>query len=227
MEKRFPGRCNRCGKLGYASNGMQGPDRGFSGFSGITMIHQGSCPCGGDMVTLEGDYRVSAHQAQLISGPPSSWQALKELTQVLKDSVAAGEAPEKTIERIGAIDNRLLRFRKYALPAVVAIAKFLDWASHANTAYDLYDTLSGNKAQQEYSQQVEASKEGTRQALEEFYATKEYQDFKKRLDEEPSPPPPTESNSGGPGLKSHPMLIEFPQTARKLADYEKSRRKHQ
>ena len=184
------------------------------------------CPkCGHIALIGDGTYDFIDEKISLVDGPSSTAEMLRVLTQTFKDSIAIGEAPDKTIERIGAIDPRILQFKRIASAAVFAIGTLLDWASRANTAIDVYEALTGRRAQQEYSQQVQASKEGTELALENFYATKEYQDFKRRLDEQESAPPPPKPASSSPGLKAHPMLIEFPKTAQKLADYEKKRRK--
>lgn len=183
------------------------------------------CPnCGAVAVIGDGTYDFLGDQVSLISGPESTAEMLRALAQTVRDSIAAGEAPEKTIERIGALDPRILRFAKFAGVAVLVIGELIDWTGRVNAALDIYETLTGRRAEQEYSQQVQASKEGTQLALEGFYATKEYQDFKRRLDEQESAPPPPKPASGSPSLKIHPMLIEFPITAQKLADYEKNRR---
>lgn len=215
-----PAKCGKCGLVFHATG------IAVSNSTNVTMTgNSQSCPRCGHMANIgDGVYDFIGDRVKLIDGPPATIEMLEALAQTVRDSIAAGEAPEKTIERIGAIDPRILRFKKFAGAAVLAIGALVDWASRINTGLDVYNALTGHGAQQEYSQQVQAAKEGSLLAIEEFYGTKEYQDFKRRLDEQESAPPPPKPASGSPSLKIHPMLIEFPITAQKLADYEKNRR---
>lgn len=165
----------------------------------------------------DGTYDFTGDEVRLVSGPKSTADLLRELAQVVKDSVAAGEAPEKTIERIGEIDRRLLRFRKYAGPTLIAIIALIDHMGRAKTVSDIYDALMGNKAKQESAQRVQDAKEGTRQALETYYASKEYQEFKQRYREDLSLPDERRSRKSGLGLNLPQLFIDFPETAKKLS----------
>lgn len=156
------------------------------------------------MVSLKGDYVMNSDRASLLSGPESSWEALKELAQVVRDSVAAGESPEKTVERAAEFLPWLSGWKgdlaKFALGALAtwALTKPLD---------HVYDSVT-KESPAVIEQQLE---DAAIRALEEA----------KRRGLFVQPPPPAPARSPSPGAQRHPMLVKFPITAQKLADYEK------
>lgn len=215
-------KCNKCGSIGESKSAFGGDSGGIIRMTGASI---GNCQCGGSFIVLGDEYVFNENVATLTKGSIEDRELLARLLKVVRDSVAAGEAPEKTYERAAQIDPRLTRFRSFLIETAIALSALVEMADKASTIYDWYDTLLGNKGQREYTQQVKASKEGAQLALDEFYTTREYQDFKRRLDEQNLAPPPAKPASSSPSLKLHPMVIEFPITAQKLADYEKQRRK--
>lgn len=186
--------------------------------------------CGkGPGLILDGTYNLSNDQMTLVDGPQSSWDALKELAAIVKASVEAGEAPEKTIDRIAAIDPRLKKYKTIAGTALLAISALLTQVSNLKTTYDIYDLLSGNKAKADQAMLATAAEQGAATALEKFHASLEFKELQERLsqEEEQEATQKTEAPSGiGLRPQPHPFLVDFPITARKLAEDKRSR-KHQ
>lgn len=215
-------KCDHCDSIAESRSAVAGGGNSTICLTGASI---GDCPCGGKFIVLGDEYVLNEDVATLTKGSIEDRELLARLLKVVRDSVAAGEAPEKTYERAAQIDPRLTRFKSFLIETAIALSALVEMADKASTIYDWYDTLLGNKGQREYAQQVKASKEGAQLALDEFYTTREYQDFKRRLDEQDLAPPPAKPASSSTSLKLHPMVIEFPITAQKLADYEKQRRK--
>lgn len=170
-------------------------------FAGCT----GICPNCGSIATVgDGTYDFIGNQVSLISGPDSTVEMLKALARTVRDSVAAGESPEKTVERAAEFLPWLNGWKgdlaKFALGALAtwALTKPLD---------HVYDSVV-KESPAVIEQQLE---DAAIRALEEA----------KRRSLFVQPPPPAPAAAPRPGTQRHPMLIEFPITAQKLADYEK------
>lgn len=207
MATPFPARCNRCGKLGYAADMIQGPAGGLASISGITLVQQASCKCGGDMVVLQGDYSFNSQQAILTKGPTSSWEALQELARVVKASMDAGESAEKTIERAAKVLPSLGKYKGYLANAVIS---GLTWLVMEVASIKLQQELTPAPITQE---QTSALIESSEQRILEAIAAS-----RPNLQPEPE----------RLGLRPYgnPMLEHYPITARKLAEENKKRRRN-
>jgi len=197
-----PAKCTNPGCLYVFSD----PDISIEG--GIKVSFSKSktrCPrCGHIALFGDGTYDFVDGEVSLINGPASTAEMLGILAQTVRDSIAAGEAPEKTVERAAEFLPWLSGWKgdlaKFALGALAtwALTKPLDHA---------YDSV------------MKESPAVIEQQLEDA-ATRALKEAKRRgLFVQPAPPTPASRPSPSP--KIHPMLIEFPITAQKLADYEK------
>lgn len=62
------------------------------------------CPyCGGTADVLDGVYDFVGNAVKLVSGPATTWEALRSAAKIISDSQAAGESAEKTLERASEI----------------------------------------------------------------------------------------------------------------------------
>ncbi len=218
-----PAMCRKCGLI-HAATGYAMEENFGTTFAGCQTV----CPiCGSTSDVLDGVYNFHSNTVELTAGPPSTIAIFKELAKVVTASVAAGESREKTFERAAQIDPRFNKFKRVAVEAVIALGILIEWAGNANTVYDWYDALRGGKARQEYSQQLKASEDGARLALEKFHASQEYKTLQERMKlESVEPPPPLEASRPGLRPNIHPVLVQYPGTVRKLADYQKNRGKN-
>lgn len=204
MATRFPARCEACQKLTYVSGMFSGSDSDPSFITGCSMTFVGACSCGGDLTVLQGDYKYGTDKADLLSGPASSWEALKELAQVVRDSVAAGESPEKTVERAAEF-LPWLKSWKGAL-AIQAVGLLINWAG--SKALDkIFDSPPPEPPAITLQQLKDAFREELEKAKQDGLLIQ--------------PPPPAPASRPSPGVQRHPMLVKFPITAQKLANYEK------
>lgn len=172
------------------------------------------CPlCGtGPGLVLDGEYSLVNDVATLMSGPLATWEALQELARVVNDSVKAGEAPEKTLERAEAFLPSLANFRnKWAKYAVHGVF----WLASQLTAIKLAQELTPTPVTQEQVSSLIAESE--RRIIEAIENAK------------PSAPqqiPPSNPGRMSERLDLKPMRIDFPVAMRKLAEYQKNHRRH-
>lgn len=153
-----------------------------------------------------GTFDFSGLKTRLIDGPKSTADMLSALSQTFQASVAAGETPERTIDRISEIDPRFKRYRSAAINAVAALGVLFTIANNLKGAYDIYDALSGNKAAQEKANLDEAAARGAALALEKFYGTLEFKELQERLAQE-SPKALPQANPTGNGAPSNARRV--------------------
>ena len=213
MGTKIPARCSRCGKLDYIVNAvsMHGPSTRAAHFAGTNQVagamfidctFLSHCRCGGELVSLKGSYAMNGEGATLIDGPQSSWDALTELSKVVAASLAAGESAEKTLERASAFFPWL----RNGLKGKLAAAAFGVLTFFATKAADQFIDPMLNEPTVTIEQVEKAMRDAVKEASSQSTA------------------PKSDGMSVRPDL--HPMLIEFPTTAKKLVDYEKSRSKN-
>lgn len=89
-------KCNQCDSIREVRNAFGGDGGGIIRMSGVKV---GDCPCGGSFIVLGDEYVFHNDVATLTQGSIEDRELLTRLIQVVRDSVAAGEAPEKTVER--------------------------------------------------------------------------------------------------------------------------------
>lgn len=215
MGTKIPARCSKCKKLGYITNAVEIDGQAnrvaqyaaagkIAGAMFIDCTFISKCECGGDMVSLEGDYVMNSDRASLLYGPESSWEALKELAQVVRDSVAAGESPEKTVERAAEFLPWLSGWKGKL--AIYAFNILVGWAG--GKALDkAFDSTPPEPPAITLQQLKDAFREELEKAKQDGLLIQ--------------PPPPAPASRPSPGVQRHPMLVKFPITAQKLADYEK------
>lgn len=164
-----------------------------------------NCPkCNHVALIGDGTYDFVKGEVSLIDGPASTAEMLRILAQTVRDSIAAGEAPEKTVERA---------------------AEFLPWLSGwkgklAIHAFNILVGWAGGKAlDKAFDSPPPEPPAITLQQLKDAFREELEKAKQDGLLIQPPPPAPASRPRTSP--KIHPMLIEFPITAQKLADYEK------
>lgn len=89
-------KCNKCGSIGESKSAFGGDGGGIIRMTGASI---GNCQCGGSFIVLGDEYVFNENVATLTKGSIEDRELLARLLKVVRDSVAAGEAPEKTVER--------------------------------------------------------------------------------------------------------------------------------
>lgn len=203
MGAPLPAKCDKCGKTAYIADNLIEAGLGARVKVGAFGV-SAPCTCGGTLRVVKGSFAISNNVAQLTDGPAESWEVIKALVQVVQDSVAVGEAPEKTIERAAEFLPWLSGWKGRA--AVYVCNILIGWAG--SKALDrAFDSQPANPP----AITVQQLKDAVHEALEEA----------KRQGLLIEPPPPAPAAVPRPSTQRHPMLVKFPITAQKLADYEK------
>lgn len=204
----FYARCSTCQGIFPVRNFISG-NAGSVSLAGNKIS---PCPiCGiGPGLILDGKYSLIDDVAKLISGPRATWEALQEFTRVVKASVEAGESPDKTIERAQAFLPGLANFRnqwaKYAVGGLI-------WLASQLASIKLAQELTPAPAT--FEQVSALVSESERRIL------KAIEDSKEPV----SPQQPAQPGRMSTRQDLQPLRIEFPIAMRKLADYEKNRRR--
>lgn len=193
-----PAKCRSCG-LVHPATAFSADNSFETSFEECVV----SCPrCGSDSDVLTGVYNFYSNTVELVSGPPSTIAIFQELARVVNASVAAGESPEKTLERA----SEFLPWLRSGLKGKVAATAFAVLAYFAGKAADPYVDPLFNKPEIT----IEQVEEVMRKAIK---------------DASLQPPPAFEAGGMSVRRDLHPMLIQFPKTAEKLTKYNKSRGK--
>lgn len=195
-----PAKCGNCG-LVFNATGIAATNS-----TNITIIGgRHSCPRCGHMANIgDGVYNFMGDRVKLIDGPPATIEMLQALARTVRDSVAAGEAPEKTVERAAEF-LPWLKSWKGAL-AIQAAGLLINWAG--SKALDkIFDSPPPEPPAITLQQLKDVFREELEKAKQDGLLIQ--------------PPPPAPASRPGPGTQRHPMLVKFPITAQKLADYEK------
>lgn len=195
-----PAKCSNCGLVFHATAIAVSDSINVT----ITDSRQ-SCPQCGHMASIgDGVYDFIGDKVTLTSGPESTAEMLRALAQTVRDSIAAGEAPEKTVERAAEF-LPWLKSWKGAL-AIQAAGLLINWAG--SKALDkIFDSPPPEPPAITLQQLKDAFREELEKAKQDGLLIQ--------------PPPPAPARSPSPGVQRHPMLVKFPITAQKLADYEK------
>lgn len=195
-----PAKCSNCGLVFHATAIAVSDSINVT----ITDSRQ-SCPQCGHMASIgDGVYDFIGDKVTLTSGPESTAEMLRALAQTVRDSIAAGEAPEKTVERAAEF-LPWLKSWKGAL-AIQAAGLLINWAG--SKALDkIFDSPPPEPPAITLQQLKDAFREELEKAKQDGLLIQ--------------PPPPAPASRPRTSPKIHPMLIEFPITAQKLADYEK------
>lgn len=206
-----PAKCRSCGKVHPATAFAMENSFGIS-FSGC----QVACPfCGSISDVLDGTYDFYGDVVKLLSGPESTISVLKQLAQTVKDSVAAGESAEKTVERITEIAPWLNGIRNFAKGQVVSLV----WAAlGAIAGYEYTQYRDGLTAADRREQQVMVVREGLQLDRE----AQQWQEFQARMNEQlPEPPHATNANRYSLASEPGPLIREAPHTMARLSEYMK------
>lgn len=195
-----PAKCSNCGLVFHAT--------AIAVSDSINVMITGSrqsCPQCGHMASIgDGVYDFIGDKVTLTSGPESTADMLRALAQTVRDSIAAGESPEKTVERA---------------------AEFLPWLSGwkgrlAATAFNILVGWAGGKMlDKAFDSPPPEPPAITLQELKDAF--REELEKAKQDGLLTQPPTPNPASRPSPGAQRHPMLVKFPITAQKLADYEK------
>ena len=114
-----PAKCRQCSMV------FPAPGFFFSNSTNITLKGTSGSPCpycGGFYDILDGVYDFVGDAITLLSGPDATLQVLRRAAIIVRDSQAAGESPEKTVERVAEILPGFERAKGYARSFAVGVA---------------------------------------------------------------------------------------------------------
>jgi hypothetical protein len=114
-----PAQCKRCGAISPATSILLN-NASNTGFYDLQV--QDCDVCGGPRFVLDGAYDAFGDVLTLLSGPKATYDALLKAANVARDSKAAGESVEKTIERVSEYLPAFANLKGKAGTALAAIA---------------------------------------------------------------------------------------------------------
>lgn len=126
----LPAKCRSCGLVFPIHNLIGGSGAGRVTFAGSVYR---PCPsCGGTADILDGEYKLVDDVLELLSGPASTWDALRQAAEIVRVAKAAGQTDEQAIEAAAKVLPSLRALKggaKSALVwfALVALAKVAEY----------------------------------------------------------------------------------------------------
>lgn len=174
-----PAQCGSCGHIHEATE--YGMSHVFNAsFTGMPS----KCPrCGSRSRVVEGSFATAGDSLRLLSGPESTLEILNQLARTIRDSVAAGETPEQTADRISEIAPWLAGVKQFAKGHAVS---FMWTALGVIASYEYNQYRDSLTAADKREQQITAVQEGIQRDRE----AQQWLEFKERM-KEPLPARPS------------------------------------